>query len=165
MIFEEWAQSQRGRLLGFATVLCGGRDLAEDVVQEVLLRVHSKWDAISRMDHPDAYIRRMVVNEFLSWRRKWARIEPHGVVEVMRAAPDHATAVADRMELLTRLCELPKRQRAVIVLRYLCGQGDAEIAETLRCSPVTVRGYAFRALATLRIQLTADSLEGATNEH
>ncbi|TDX04001.1 SigE family RNA polymerase sigma factor [Kribbella sp. VKM Ac-2566] len=165
MTFEEWAPSQRGRLLGFATVLCGGPDLAEDVVQEVLLRVHSKWDVISRMDHPDAYIRRMLVNEFLSWRRKWARIEPHGVVEVMRAAPDHATAVADRMELLTQLCKLPKRQRAVIVLRYLCGQGDAEIAETLRCSPVTVRGYASRALATLRIQLTSDSLEGATYEH
>jgi RNA polymerase sigma-70 factor (sigma-E family) len=161
MTFDEWARTGQVRLLKFATVLCGGRHLAEDVVQEVLVRVDHKWDSISRMNYPDTYIHRTVVNEFLSWRRKWARIEPRGVIEVVGPAADHANTVANRMELLTELCKLPKRQRAVVVLRYLCDQSDAEIAETLGCSTGTVRGYASRALATLRIQMTPTTVEGA----
>lgn len=156
MTFDQWVRDGRGRLLAFATVLCGGRHLAEDVVQEVLVRVHRKWDFVSGLDYPDAYVRRMVVNEFLSWRRKWARIEPSGLLDVVGSVPDPAGLIAERMELLTELCALPKRQRAVVVLRYLVGQSDAQIAETLGCTEGTVRGYSSRALATLKIQLTAE---------
>jgi len=58
--------------------------------------------------YPDSYLHRMVVNEFLSWRRKWARIEPSGVIEVMGTDPDPAGDVTARMELLAALCKLPK---------------------------------------------------------
>jgi RNA polymerase sigma-70 factor (sigma-E family) len=165
MTFEEWAGTGQDRLLRFAVVLCGGRHLAEDVVQEVLLRAHQRWDRIGTLEYPDAYLHRMVVNEFLSWRRKWTRIEPRGVVEVVGTTPDPAGDVTTRMELLTELCKLPKRQRAVVVLRYLEDQSDVEIAETLRCTPGTVRGYLSRALARLRVQLTETTVEGAGHAH
>ena len=58
---------------------------------------------------------------------------------------------ADRDALLTELGKLPRRQQAVLVLRYYEGLTDAEIAELLGCSPGTVRGYASRGLAALRV--------------
>lgn len=55
--------------------------------------------------------------------------------------------------MLAEIAELPRRQRAVLVLRYYEDRSDAEIAELLGCAPGSVRAYASRALATLRIEL------------
>ena len=74
MTFEEFAELRLPAVLGCATVLTGQRTTAEDVAQEVLIRVHARWDTISRMDRPELYVRKMVLNEFLSWRRlPWTR--------------------------------------------------------------------------------------------
>ena len=69
------------------------------------------------------------------------------------AAPDHAQEYSERDALLGELGKLPRRQRAVLVLRYYEDRPDAEIAELLGCAPGTVRGYASRALAALRVEL------------
>jgi DNA-directed RNA polymerase specialized sigma24 family protein len=58
--------------------------LAEDMVQDVLIKLHARWASISVMDAPDAYVRRMLLNDFLSWSRKLARLIPHA--DPMRAA-------------------------------------------------------------------------------
>jgi RNA polymerase sigma factor (sigma-70 family) len=71
------------------------------------------------------------------------------------SSPDHADRTADRDELIGELAKLPRRQRVVLVLRYYGGLTDNEIAETMGCSPGTVRAHASRALATLRIQFTS----------
>ena len=65
----------------YAIVLTGNRDLAQDVVQEVLVRAQVKWRRIERTDAPEAYVRRMVLNEYLSWRRSWAARNVHAVGE------------------------------------------------------------------------------------
>jgi RNA polymerase sigma-70 factor (sigma-E family) len=154
--FEEFAHRELPPLLRFAKVLCGDRGLAEDVVQEVLLRAQQRWLSIEQLDKPDAYVRRMIVNEFLSWRRKWARISP--VAELPdRAGPDQADGHAERDALVRQLATLPRRQRAVVVLRYYGGLTDPEIADELGCSASTVRAHASRALATLRIEMTVPS--------
>jgi RNA polymerase sigma-70 factor (sigma-E family) len=166
--FESWARSSLGGMLRFAMVLSCDRGLAEDVVQDVLVNVHRHWDRISGLDNPEAYVRRMIVNQYLSWRRKWARYVPVaelGEHDTHAAEPDHATQHADRAELIAELAKLPPKQRAVIALRYFSGLSDAEIAETLSCRPVTVRSQASRALATLRIEMRAtnddNSYDGA----
>ena len=157
MDFDQWARSRLRGLLRFAMVLCCDRGLAEDVVQDTLIKVHRNWDRIDRLDNPDAYVRRMLVNEYLSWRRKWARLIP--VPEIWaheeRSEPDHAEEHADRAELIAELAKLPPRQRAVLALRYFAGLSDRQIAEALSCRPVTVRSTASRALAALRIELAA----------
>lgn len=153
MTFDEWTRTGLPPLLRFATVLCGTPYLAEDVVQDVAIKAQRKWDRIGGLDHPDAYLRRMVVNEYLSWRRKWSRYVPSDDVET-GSSPDHADRTADRDQLVGELAKLPRRQRAVLVLRYYGGLTDSEIAETMDCSPGTVRAHASRALATLRIQFT-----------
>jgi RNA polymerase sigma-70 factor (sigma-E family) len=161
--FDEWAEHGLRPLLRFATVLCGGRHLAEDVVQDVLVKAHTRWDRIEDTDNPNAYLRRMVVNEFLSWRRKWARFVPRAQVHPDDDhTPDHAARQADADELLTELSKLPRRQRAVLVMRYYGGLSDPEIAETLGCSAGTVRGYASRALRALRVELASRPADDTT---
>jgi RNA polymerase sigma-70 factor (sigma-E family) len=163
--FEQYAATRLDALLRFAVVLTNDRGLAEDVVQEVLIRAERRWDLIIGLDHPEAYLRRMVVNEFLSWRRKWSRIIPHPAAQADRAAdvPDHAAAYAQREELLAEVAKLPRQQRVVLVLRYFEDLPDAEIAEILGCTASTVRGYALRGLRALRIEL-ADSAAGRPAE-
>jgi RNA polymerase sigma-70 factor (sigma-E family) len=154
MTFEEYAAWHLPALLRFAAVLTGDRDLAQDIVQEVLGRAHVRWRKIGRLDQPDSYVRRMITNEFLSWRRRWARVIPVGqVADRAPAGPDTATTHAERDALLAELARLPRQQQAVLVLRYYEGLSDTEIADLLGCRPGTVRGYASRALAALRIEL------------
>ena len=154
MTFEEFAATRLAAVLRFAGVLTGDRALAEDVVQEVLIRAHRRWRKISGLDHPESYIRKMVVNEFISTRRRSWRLIPAAQPPDVET-PDHATGHAERDTLLAELGKLPRRQRAVLVLRYYEGLSDTEIAAVLGCAPGTVRGYASRALGTLRVELRA----------
>jgi RNA polymerase sigma-70 factor (sigma-E family) len=153
--FEEFAATRLDAVLRFAVVLTNDRGLAEDVVQEVLIRAHQRWARIADMEFPEAYVRRMVVNEFLSWRRKWSRYVPQAEVEPDAAQADHAQELTERSALLAEVAKLPRRQRAVLVLRYYEGLSDAQIAAELGCAETTVRGYAFRGLAALRVELTS----------
>jgi len=149
--FEEYAQANLAGLLRLAGVLSRDPHIAEDVVQEVLFRASQRWDQVSASAAPGAYVRRMVVNEYLSWRRKWARITPRSEIDADHVAPDHAEALVERDAMEIRLKTLPARQRVVLVLRYYEGMSDQQIAETLNCSSGAVRTAASRALASLRI--------------
>lgn len=154
LAFEAWLGAELPRLLGFAVVLCAGRDPAEEIVQDVAMKVHARWGRIVELDHRDAYVRRMIVNEFLSWRRKWARVVPRAeLVEPAPVGTDFSDQHADRAELVAELDKLPRRQRAVLVLRYLEGWDDAAIAEALGCRAVTVRTHVSRGLAALRVEM------------
>jgi RNA polymerase sigma-70 factor (sigma-E family) len=167
MTFEEFADNRLPAVLRFAGVLTGDRALAEDVVQEVLIRAHARWRKIGRLDHPESYIRKMIVNEFISSKRRTWRFIPTGTgletgletgSETWKI-PDHAAHHAERAALLAEIGKLPRRQRAVLVLRYYEGLSDPEIAKVLGCTPGTVRGYASRALTTLRVEMRAPAKE------
>jgi RNA polymerase sigma-70 factor (sigma-E family) len=157
MEFAEYVVRQRPALMRFATVLTCRTWLAEDVVSDVLCRAYERWDRISRMAEPHAYVRRMVVNEYLSWHRRLARTTPRAEVEPAAARlSDGADERAERDAMIGRLAGLPRRQRAAVVLRYYAGLPDAEIAAELGCRETTVRSQISRALATLRIDLTTN---------
>jgi len=165
MNFEEFAAARLPTLLRFAAVLTGDHALAEDVVQEVLIRVSSRWEQISGLDRPERYVRKMVTNEFLSSRRRSGRVVPAGGGADVdhRHCPDHSGEHAERDALRIELAKLPRLQRAVVVLRYYEDLPDSEIAEIIGCKPVTVRGYASRALAALRVEMT--TVPGPPAEH
>jgi RNA polymerase sigma-70 factor (sigma-E family) len=156
MTFEEFVAARLPAVLRFAAVLTGDRNLAEDVVQEVLIRATGRWQVIAPLDRPEAYIRKMVVNEYLSWRRRSWRLVPWGAFGDVAGppAPDPAVGLTERDAIMAELAKLPRRQRTVIVLRYYEGLRDEEIAEVLGCQPGTVRGYASRALAAMRVEMT-----------
>lgn len=142
-------------LIRYATVLVGDQHTAADLVQEVLLRAHQRWRRIALTDRPDLYLRRMVTNEHLSWRRRWhvRMIQPAADDVLVRrggTAGDHAEGHAEQDAMWHRLEQLPPRQRTVLVLRYYEGLSDVESAAVLGTSAATVRSHAARALATLR---------------
>ena len=165
MRFEEFAAARLPAVLRFAGVLTGDRGLAEDVVQEVLIRTHKRWQQIGELERPELYVRKMVVNEYLSWRRRSWRLIPFGAAHDIdrRLVADHAQAHAERDALLAELGKLPRRQRTVLVLRYYEGLPDNEIADVLGCTPGAVRGYASRALAALRVELAPRALSEEGN--
>lgn len=151
--FDGFAAARGDALLRFAYLLCGDEHLAEDLVQSVLGRVYTKWARVSAVEHPEAYVKRMLVNEHLSWRRRLASREVvHATLPDAAARAPHD--VAERDEAWRLLATLPRRQRAVLVLRYYEDLSDAAIAEALGCSAGAVRGYASRALAALRLTVT-----------
>jgi len=150
--FEEFAGARLQSLLRYATVLTGDPHLAQDIVQDVLVRVHSRWGKVSRYDAPEQYVRRAILNAYISWRRRWS---VRNLVS-FGAPPDQVAPEpieAGPSELWHRLAGLPRRQRAVLALRYYEGFTDAEIADLLGCSAGTVRAHASRALASLRAEL------------
>jgi RNA polymerase sigma-70 factor (sigma-E family) len=150
--FDQYVVDRLDRLLRFATALTCDPHLAQDVVQEVLLRTQRKWSHIGALDGRDSYIRRMIVNEYLSWRRrKAARAVSHAMLDTLGTpTADPANAYAERDAMRTRIAALPRKQRAALMLRYYEDRTDAEIAELLGCSAGTVRSHISRALSTLR---------------
>ncbi|WP_433203902.1 SigE family RNA polymerase sigma factor [Dactylosporangium sp. CS-047395] len=163
MEFEEFAQARLPALLRYAALLSGDRELARDLVQEVLTRALVRWRRIGAVAEPYAYVRTMVTNEFLSMRRR--RVLPtialSGTTTVAQA--DRTGELGEREDLWHRLAQLPRQQRAVLVLRYYEDLTDQEIADVLACRPATVRAYAARALATLRISLAAEESMSTRN--
>jgi RNA polymerase sigma-70 factor (sigma-E family) len=150
---DEFVRTRAQSLLRFTRVLTGDLALAEDIVQDVLMRLHRRADQLDGIDNLDAYARRIAVHEFASWGRRWFRIRPSASVPQLDDEPDPSRQLDDRDLLSRELRELPRQQRAVLVLRYYEDLSDAEIAQVLGCSQGTVRSHASRALATLRIQI------------
>ena len=131
MTFEEFAGTELPAVLAFATVLTGQRATAEDLAQEVLIRACARWDRIGRMDRPGLYLRKMVLNEFLSWRRRSWRLIPAPDTDLPGTSmPDHAADYAEHAAMLAEIARLPRRQRAVLVLRYYEDRSDRDIAIT-----------------------------------
>jgi RNA polymerase sigma-70 factor (sigma-E family) len=157
--FDDFVTARLPALLRYATVVTCDPHLAEDIVQEVLLRVQQRWSRVAAADQPEAYVKRMVLNEFLSWRRRRAAREVPlslgRLDQVSRATPDPGTVVDERDELVRHIAALPPRQRAVLALRYFEGLDDAEIAALMHCRQITVRSHCSRALATLRAALNS----------
>src|SRR5262245_25368114 len=127
-------------MVRLAFALTGSRTLAEDLVQDVFVRVHAKW---SHVQEPRAYLKRAVVNACSSAQRRRARER-----RVLQAVESSVELGAD--ELFDALERLPYRQRAAILSRFYEGQPDAEIATALGCRVGTVASLVHRGLAELR---------------
>lgn len=153
MDFESYVRGSRTSLLRFAVVLTDDPEHAQDVVQDVLLRAQQHWPRISGVEHPHAYVRRMVVNEVISSHRRLSRVEARPDLDLDTTAPDPTDAVDRRAALLQQLALLPVQQRAAVVMRYLEDMADADIAAALGCSVSTVRVHVHRALHRLRVDL------------
>ena len=149
--FEAYMAARQPSLLRTAYLISGDRHTAEDLVQTALAKLYLSWDRVHDRQMIDGYVRRIIVNEHNSlWRRAWKKRELS-----TDTLPDHQ-AVTDRHDdgqrdaLWEFVQTLPRRQRAVIVLRYYEDLSEAEIAETLGVSVGTVKSQASRALAAMR---------------
>ncbi len=149
--FTAFVTGSSPRLLHIARLVTGDPHRAEDLVQGALLGTYRKWDAI-RHDDPFAYARRSVVNGHVSWWRLSARREL--LTEQLpdrptQAVPFHHTV--DQRDLLrAALADLTRRERTVIVLRYIEDLSERQIADELDIAAGTVKSTASRALTKLR---------------
>jgi RNA polymerase sigma-70 factor (sigma-E family) len=160
--YEEFVEQRGPMLVRLARGLLRDPYLAEDVVQDVLARALLQWPRVSAAHDVDAYVRRMVVNACTSWFRRAARREraTDQVLVLDQPVGDGTEQLADRALLIALLRRLPAKQRAVLVLRHYERMPDAEIAELLGCTEVTVRSNAHRGLARLRDLITAVETSG-----
>lgn len=148
--FEAFVVSRGPALLRFAYLLTADAHLAQDLVQEALIKAHRRWSAHAPADHPEAYVRRIMVNQHLSWRRRRSSHETAAQVPEI-AASDAMSQIGERDLIWGMLTSLPRRQRTVLVLRYYEDLADPEIASLLGCAEGTVRSLASRAFAALRL--------------
>jgi RNA polymerase sigma-70 factor (sigma-E family) len=151
--FAVFVDRYADELLRHATIISADPSLARDLVQTVLARLLNQWERRHQIDNLNAYARRMVVNEFLSVRRRLKRITLTAASVEPAPFADHAGAVSDRLTLLAALRDLPPRQRACLALRYWHDMPDAQIATELGVAEATVRSCIHRALRKLRITL------------
>lgn len=147
--FDEFVAARGQALQRTAYLLTGDWGLAEDLLQTALARAYPRWDRIVS-DDPEGYLRRVLVNTWSSWwRRKWRGEVPTGE---MRETPtqDEYVAADRRDAVRNALARLPKRQRAVVVLRFHEDMTEAQVAAALGISVGTVKSQAAKALAKLR---------------
>jgi RNA polymerase sigma-70 factor, ECF subfamily len=156
--FTEWASIRARRLQRTAFLLCGDWQTAEDLVQECLTQVAVHWRRVQSADSPDAYVRRILVNQARGkWRRRSTHERPSAVLVEM-AVDDGSNTRAVRDELVAALALLPARRRAAVVLRYFEQLSEAETADALGCSVGTIKSQTARALADLRRALSPQEI-------
>jgi RNA polymerase sigma-70 factor (sigma-E family) len=147
--FCDYVASRGHALTRMAYLLTGSQTDAEDLVQAALAKAYARWPHISTLASPDAYVRRILANQHVSWWRSRRRERlTDQTPEVVVADQSASRATSDVLRDGVR--SLPPRQRAAIVFRYYEDLDDAAIADALGCSVGTVRSQISRALASLR---------------
>jgi RNA polymerase sigma-70 factor (sigma-E family) len=161
--FSTFAEVARAELARTAWFLTGDAHLAAELVQDALVRTYVAWPRARQAD-PLAYARRTLANARIDlWRRRRREVllAPEDVPEVARAGDGHR--VEQRDELVRALATLSTRQRRVVVLRYLVGLSEREVADDLGVTVGTVKTQASRGLRTLRSALgPLDDIDGST---
>jgi len=151
-VASHWASWHR-----FAYSVTRNAEDAKDSVQDALANCHRRWQQIAT-GNPDAYVRRSIVNAHIDRWRETGRVRAtEDIGNYVLPVSDGTDARADA-DLATRLCaQLPPRQRAAVVLRYLEDRDYAEIADICDVTQATARSLVRHALAALKAQLTVRS--------
>ncbi len=159
--FAAFVAARSPRLLRTAYLLTRDWALAEDLLQTALAKSWFAWKRLD--DDPEPYVRKVLVNTYASWwRRKWRGETPTAELPE-ESQRDNTHLVDERDELWQAIARLPRRQRAVLVLRYFDDLSEAQIADALQISVGTVKSQASKALATLRLDPTFVSHQPAFN--
>jgi RNA polymerase sigma-70 factor (sigma-E family) len=150
--FWDFVTARRRSLNRTAYLLSGDQHAAEDYVQEALLRVYRDWRRIERLDQPEAYARKVVVNLVNSWWRLALKRKTYPISELSnRPYPSDDYAAVERSDELWRaILKLPPGMRTMLVLRYYEGLTEAETAAILSKSLGTVKSQSARGLARMR---------------
>ena len=163
--YVAFVRARQGALLRAAYLVCGDHQIAEDLLQEALVKLASRWERI-RDEAPEAYVRRILYRDAISrWRRTRREVsvdhqDPGGVLALRRdGAERRVHDWVSGADVRVALLKLPPRQRAVVVLRYFEDLTEADIADALGISRGTVKSQASDAMRTLRT-LLPDGPEG-----
>jgi len=145
--FDAFVAARGDALWRSAWLLTGDRQLAEDLVQTALAKSWRAWTRVGP-DSYEAYVRRVLFTTYISWwRRKWRGERPTAEL------PERTTTTVDtdaRNDLVAALADLPRGQKAVVVLRYFEDLTEQQTADVLGINVGTVKSQCSRALTALR---------------
>jgi RNA polymerase sigma-70 factor (sigma-E family) len=158
--FRRFVAGASAPLARLAYLLCGDHHLADDLVQNTMIKLYRAWPKIEQPSVVDAYVRQVLLRCWLTERRRaWRRSESRRDQVPDRPDPAQGVGSADLRDVLRRaLAEVPPRQRAAVVLRFWSQLSVAETAAALRCSEGTVKSQTARGLVALRVALARQGI-------
>jgi RNA polymerase sigma-70 factor (sigma-E family) len=147
--FAQFVRSRQHRLLRAAYLVCGDRQVAEDLLHHALAKFAGRWEHV-KSGQPDADLRRVLYRKAVASARRTGRAErAHGPFEEF-GGEGSTWSSGDRVDLETALLQLPPRQRAVLVLRFFEDCSEAETAQALGMTTGAVTSQTADGLAHLR---------------
>jgi RNA polymerase sigma-70 factor (sigma-E family) len=149
--FAEFVVARQSQWLRTAHLLSGDRQFAEDIVQQSLEKLYVVWPKVAGVGAPDAYVRKMILNVYLSeTRRAWRRRERTSDDVESSAVQPGSEPPDDRIDLIRALSSLPRRQRAALILRFAEDLSVAETATAMGCAEGTVKAHTAAGIKALR---------------
>ena len=146
--FEAFFETEKDQLYLALCLVTRNRHEAEDLTQDVLLRVLERWDRVAEMEDPHGYLYRTAMNVF---RRRYGRALRTAKRSMQLVPADDEIAEIDERDAAARaLAGLSPRQRAAVVLVDLLGFRSEEAARMLGIRASTLRMHASRAHAALK---------------
>ncbi len=147
--FSEYVAARWPSLVRSAVLLgCTHAD-AEDLVQTALERCLLKWGRVQAADDRDAYVHRVLINIFISGRRRrWTGEKPTATLPE-RSGIDHTAGIDDADAVMRALDRLPSDQRTAVVLRYYAHLSEQQMASVLDVATGTVKSRLSRAVKAL----------------
>jgi RNA polymerase sigma-70 factor, ECF subfamily len=149
--FEAFYRRELPALVAFARSLSGSA-AADDIAQDAMLAAYRRWDHVSRLDLPVAWVRRTCANRCVSVLRRRA-VEARGLLKLRSERPRWQPGAEEDDAFWSHVRALPRRQAQVLALHYLYDLGVADIARTLGCAEGTVKAHLARGRDTLARRL------------
>lgn len=148
--FEDWYRAEYPRLVTTLTLATGDREQAEEAAAEAFARCLERWGGPRAPEQPSAWTYTVAVNLV---RRRWRHRKREA--DHVRSLPPPPAIELDEpaIELWNAVAQLPPRERLAVVLRYLGGLTEREVAEAMKVAPGTVAATLSRARATLSTHL------------
>ena len=162
--FSEFVEARSHALLRTAYLMVGDHQLAQDLLQEALIKTLIAWPKLRDPAKVDAYVRRIIVTTSITWRRRRSFHERPVDVLPNVSGNDQAEALATHQVLIAQLRQLPPRQRAAIVLRYYEDLTESQTAEAMGCSVGAVKSHVSIGLGKLRERMGPGFDLAATGE-
>lgn len=150
--FDGFYLETSGRIYRLGWLLAGSE--GEDLAAEAYVRALARWPDLMTLEHPEAWVRKVLINLCTSWKRRI--IVGRNVGARVGPAAEHTSfgeSTAERLTLRAAIDELSPRQRAAVVLRHYEDLTLAETASALGCSVSTANTHLRRAYATLAEKL------------
>lgn len=151
--FADFVAARSSSLFRTAYLVVGDYQLAQDLVQESLIKTFSVWPRLHDVSRAEPYVRRIIVTTSISWRRRrWFYERPTAVLPEV-ATPDQFDRLGLHEELWSELLRLPPRQRAAVVLRFCEDLSESQTADLMGCSVGSVKKHASLGVTKLRDRL------------
>lgn len=149
--FRDFVAARGLALSRMAYMVTGDHGLAEDLVQEALVKVAARWRKLSEQGDPEPYVRKVIINQLRTWRRP-RRLAFVSTADLPESSPstDEAAQAESKVALARALSVLTDKQRIVLYLRFYEDLSESAVAAQLGCSVGTVKRHAHDALKRLR---------------